>query len=335
MSKTVLVLTYAGENELLLQTLTTALAARGAACLRFDTDRFPLTAQAAFRQESGAETLTFSDGQTRVDLGPDDVIWYRRSRIAGLLPKTMERQVREACLGESEALLRGIVAAAPCFVLDPPELVRKNGHKPQQQRIARAVGLETPRTLMTNDSDAARAFVQSCPHGAVTKMLSAFAIYDEKHTEKVVFTTALTPEHLHKLDGLRYCPMVFQERIAKHRELRITVLGRRIFAAAVDSARTPGAEVDWRERGVTLINDWTPYALPPAVEASLHAYMDRIGMQYSAIDMIVEPSGRHVFLEANPAGEFFWLQTCPPHFPLVDALADVLTDQPGARRAFP
>ena len=334
MSKTVLLFTYADDNESLLQTLAEALTARGAASLRFDSDRFPLSTQAAFCQDGDAEEITFSDGKTRIVLGPGDVIWYRRSRIGGRLPMTLDRQIRDACIAESEALLRGLLAAAPCFVLDPPELVRRNGHKPQQQRIARAVGLQTPRTLMTNDADAARAFVQSCPHGAVTKMLAAFAIYDEKHAEKVVFTTALTPEHLHKLDGLRYCPMVFQERITKHRELRITVIGRRMFAAAVDSARTPGAEVDWRERGVTLINDWTPYELPPAIEASLHAYMDRIGMQYSAIDMIVEPDGRHVFLEANPAGEFHWLQACPPHFPFVDVLADVLTDQPGARRTF-
>jgi hypothetical protein len=55
-------------------------------------------------------------------------------------------------------------------------------------------------------------------------------------------------------------------------------------------------------------------------------------MQYSAIDMIVEPSGRHVFLEANPAGECFWLQYNSPNFPLSEALADVLLGEPGARR---
>ena len=55
-------------------------------------------------------------------------------------------------------------------------------------------------------------------------------------------------------------------------------------------------------------------------------------MQYSAIDLLVEPDGRHVFLEANPAGECFWLEHYAPHFPLTEALADVLLGVPGARR---
>jgi glutathione synthase/RimK-type ligase-like ATP-grasp enzyme len=126
--------------------------------------------------------------------------------------------------------------------------------------------------------------------------------------------------------------MVFQERVQKQLELRVTAIGSRLFAAAVDSQATAGAEVDWRERGVTLLRSWQPYTLPREIEDALHRYMSAIGMQYSAIDLIVEPSGRHVFLEANPAGECFWLQYNSPHFPLSTALADVLLDAPGARR---
>jgi glutathione synthase/RimK-type ligase-like ATP-grasp enzyme len=185
---------------------------------------------------------------------------------------------------------------------------------------------------MTNDAAQAKEFLASCPHGAIAKMLAAFAVYDEAHEESVVFTTALTEEHIAKLTDLRYCPMVFQERIVKHRELRVTVIGNRIFAAAIDSMAMPGAETDWRQKGISLLDRWTSYTLPPEVERSIAAYMDRIGMQYSALDFIVEPNGRHVFLEANPAGEFYWLQHNAPHFPLTEALADALTDQPGARR---
>lgn len=38
------------------------------------------------------------------------------------------------------------------------------------------------------------------------------------------------------------------------------------------------------------------------------------------------PEGRHVFLEVNPAGEFFWLER-ENGFPISDALADVLLDR--------
>jgi len=308
------------------------LESRGVRVLRFCTDQFPTNAQVVFAQDGDREVLRFcADGQ-QVELGPDDAIWYRRANWGAKLPQDMDAQLRRGCMLESEACLRGVLAAAPCFVLDPPDQVRKNGHKPYQLRLAKKLGLATPRTLMTNDPQAAREFIASCPQGVVAKMLGGFPIYDQNGEEQVVFTTALSPEHLDKLDGLRWCSMVFQERVAKQLELRVTAIGSRLFAAAVDSQATQGAEVDWRERGVTLLQKWIPYTLPADIEATLHAYMAAIGMQYSAIDLIVEPSGRHVFLEANPAGECFWLQHNSPHYPLAAALADVLVDAPGARR---
>lgn len=335
MSKTVVMVTHSGDITGMLRELRQHLEARGASVLRFDTDRFPIEAQASFTQDRDGEAIRFTCGERTVVVGPDDAIWYRRARFAEKLPMSMDKQLRHGCVIESKAHLRGLMAAAPCFVLDPPDLVRARGHKPQQQRLARQVGLATPRTLMTNDAEEARAFIASCPGGVIAKMLAAFPIMDDQGVEQVVFTTALTDDHLGKLDGLRYSPMVFQEKIQKALELRITVIGSRIFSAAVDSQRTAGAEIDWRERGVTLLKSWMPYTLPAEIERAIERYMERIGMQYSAIDIIVEPDGRHVFLEANPAGECFWLEHNPPNFPLSVALADVLLDEPGARRVMP
>lgn len=334
MGKKVVIVTHSEDITGMIKELRKHLQARGVEVMRFDTDRFPFDAQATFAQDLGRETIRFrTDGQDMC-IEADDAIWYRRARWGGKLSQDMDPQLRHGCVLESKTLLLGMLAAAPCFIMDSPDLVRQRGHKPQQQRLAREVGLATPRTLMTNDPEQARAFIASCPGGAIAKMLSAFPVFDESGEEQVVFTTALTDRHIADLDGLRYSPMVFQEQLQKQLELRVTVVGSRMFAAAVDSQRTAGAEVDWRERGVTLLRSWMPYTLPTEVERSLHRYMDQIGMQYSAIDIIVEPDGRHVFLEANPAGECFWLEYNSPNFPLSDALADVLLGEPGARRQF-
>ncbi len=330
--KQVVVISHSNDITGMHGELRKELESRGVRVMRFNTDEFPMNAQVVFGQDGDRETLRFCSGGQQMDLISGDAIWYRRANWGGKLPMEMDKQLRHGCVTESEACLRGLLAAAPCFVLDPPELVRRNGHKPFQLRLAKQLGLQTPRTLMTNDAAEARAFIESCPDGVVAKMLGGFPIYDGKGEEQVVFTTALSTAHIEKLDGLRYCSMMFQERVAKRLELRVTAIGSRLFAAAIDSQAVKGAEVDWRERGVSLLQLWQPYTLPADVEAKLHAYMDAIGMQYSAIDLIVEPSGRHVFLEANPAGECFWLQYNSPHFALSTALADVLLDAPGARR---
>jgi hypothetical protein len=51
--------------------------------------------------------------------------------------------------------------------------------------------------------------------------------------------------------------------------------------------------------------------------------MDCFVLNYGAVDLIVTPDGRHVFLEVNPVGEFFWLEQYPG-LPVSDAIADVL-----------
>jgi glutathione synthase/RimK-type ligase-like ATP-grasp enzyme len=161
-------------------------------------------------------------------------------------------------------------------------------------------------------------------------MLSSFAIYDEEGREQVVFTTPLSAEDLDSLEGLDLCPMTFQERVAKELELRVTVVGRRVFAAAVDSQAAETTREDWRRDGVSLEGRWREHALPETLEEKLLALCRRLGLNYGAIDLILTPDGRYVFLEINPVGEYFWLESAPPHFPLSEALAEVLAE-PAAR----
>jgi glutathione synthase/RimK-type ligase-like ATP-grasp enzyme len=51
--------------------------------------------------------------------------------------------------------------------------------------------------------------------------------------------------------------------------------------------------------------------------------MDYFSLNYGAIDIILTPDGRHVFLELNPSGEFFWLERAPG-LSISEAIADLL-----------
>jgi glutathione synthase/RimK-type ligase-like ATP-grasp enzyme len=158
----------------------------------------------------------------------------------------------------------------------------------------------------------------------IVKMLSSFAIYDEQGQEKVVFTNQVKPEELENLEGLDLCPMTFQERIPKALELRTTVVGNQVFTASIDSQNNQKARDDWRRQGLFMIKDWKPYELPTDVTEKLLELMKYFGLNYGALDLILTPDGRYVFLEVNPVGEFFWLECYPPHFPISQAIADLL-----------
>lgn len=123
----------------------------------------------------------------------------------------------------------------------------------------------------------------------------------------MVFTSEIKNDHLQDIGGLRYCPMTFQQKLEKKLELRVTIVGREIFAFSIDSQKNEQARIDWRKEGITLLHDWKPYVLPEMVQAKLLAFMDDYRLNYGAIDMILTPDNELYFLEVNAAGEYFWL----------------------------
>jgi len=318
----VLIVTRSDDNEC-IERVMLALEVRGASAYRFDTDLFPTRIQIAMQYNDGAERLTAVIDNQRIDLRDISAVWYRRVKFAAELPSSLQPQIKNAAFGESRATVFGMLASMRTFWLDPQPIIRFSGNKQLQLQIARELDLPIPKTLITNEPAAVREFFEQCPGGVVTKMLSSFAVLDDAGAEQVVFTTPVKREHLADLDGLRFSPMVFQEQVAKKLELRITVVGEQVFAASIDSQATDRAKVDWRREGSDLVEHWRHYDLPDDVRRKLLQMMDRLRLNYGAIDVIVTPEGQHVFLEVNPAGEFFWLEL-HPGFPISEAIADVL-----------
>jgi MvdD family ATP-grasp ribosomal peptide maturase len=318
---TVLIITHSHDNES-VSLVTKAIEGRGGSAFRFDTDRFPTELRLVAEYGETPERLSLASDDATLDLRDVSAIWHRRLNIGGRLPREMEQQFRNASLGEARATVMGMLASLDAFRMDAEPLIRRAENKQLQIKIARELGLETPHTLITNDPEAVRAFARTCESGLITKMLSSFAIHEDD-TEKVVFTNRVTAEDLNDLEGLRLCPMTFQEQVSKTLELRVTIVGEHVLAAAIDSQASARAEHDWRRDGVQLINAWQPYELPSEIKEKLLRLMDYFELNYGAADFILTPEGRHVFLEVNPSGEFFWLEQ-NPGLPISDAIADVL-----------
>ncbi|MDJ0737518.1 MAG: MvdD family ATP-grasp ribosomal peptide maturase [Nostocaceae cyanobacterium] len=323
----ILIITHTQDNES-IPLVIKAIENQGGEAFRFDTDRFPTQVLLDVYYSQGREGQTLRVNEQKLDLSEVSAVWYRRIAMGARIPNTMEAQLRSASVKESRVTIEGMIASIKGFHLDRIQNIRLADNKQLQLQVAREIGLETPRTLITNNPQAVKEFSQECEQGMIAKMLSSFAIYNQQGEESVVFTNPVTDADLEHLDGLRFCPMTFQEKVPKALELRTTIVGKHIFTAAVDSQRLPKAEHDWRKQGVALLDSWQAYDLPQEVEQKLFKLMSYFGLNYGAIDIIVTPDDRHVFLEVNPVGEFFWLECYPPHFPISQAIAQLLITKP-------
>jgi glutathione synthase/RimK-type ligase-like ATP-grasp enzyme len=297
-----------GDEPLCTDAVAGAVARRGARPLRLDTDEYPGDLDLRGELDGERALVLLGGRELRVD-----AVWLWR-----LWPPRLDARLsaahREAAHRECGAALTGLLGLIDAPWIDALARVRAADDKARQLRLARALGLAIPPTLITADPEAVRRFFAAHDGRIVAKLQTALA-----HTMGGggLPTRLLRREDLDALDGLRHCPMIFQQYVPKAMELRIAWADGRAFVGALDGAR---CGVDWRYESTA---SWQPYALPGPVYDRLTTLMTRLELRQGAIDMIVTPAGDHVFLEVNPTGEWGMLQR-ELGLPIGEALADAL-----------
>lgn len=321
---TVLVITHS-QDSASIPTVMDMLRDAGETVFRLDTDQFPTDVQLDIYYRNGTEQIIITSEQGSFTLNEVSAVWNRQLRVGEALPTTLDSQIRNVSLKESQRTILGMTASLRCFQLDPLVNIYRAERKQLQLQVAQQLGLEIPQTLITNCPAAVKEFAETCENGLVVKMQSGFSVQRDGQ-EKVMFTNPVTPNDLEHLDGLSLCPMMFQEQILKALELRVVIVGKELFTAAIASQKFEQSRYDWRRQVLSLVDDWQPYSLPQEVEAKLLSMMNYFGLNYGAIDLILTPDNRYVFLEINPCGEFSWLDNMVG-LPISQAIANLLLHQ--------
>ncbi len=292
---------------------------RGASCLRWNTREFPLDSVLTYRlSNGGVDGEIFADGR-RIDLESIGSVWWQWDQPVGFPPE-LQGEERRFAETEAQMALAALMTTGKFVWINHPQRERIAKSKPAQLFMASQLGLNIPRTIVTNDPDEVRRFVVSSNEPTIYKGLSQPR---NMAPGQVLFTGLLTEERLASLDLIRHTPGIFQERVKKSYELRITVVGARVFSARIESQMLAEAALDWR-RALHDVN-YEAVELPGEIEAKILAFMQAFGLIYGAFDFIVTPEGRYVFLEVNPSGQYMWLE-CATGLGITAALAEALIE---------
>lgn len=304
--KKILIITHSKDNEC-VEIVSEKIKKFNGLPIRFNVDEYPLKYSISSCYENNEWKVYLDYQGVRVSIHDVESVWYRRSHNLGSgLSDVLEKEFVSSAHGEIRTTLFGMLESLNCFQISKFSQYRRLDSKEEQMKIASYLGLKVPETCITNNPQEAKRFVQERPNGVISKMQSSFAIMKDG-VENVVFTNIVKEEDLNDIDSLQYCPMQFQEKLEKKLELRVTIVGDKIFSFAIDSQKSDNAKIDWRKEGNSLLNDWVPYELPLEIKEKLLQMMDVYQVNYGAIDIIVTPDDEYYFLEINSAGEFFWL----------------------------
>lgn len=329
MAPSLLVLTQADDEHALA--VQAAFRRWQLPCELLVTSNFPQSMEIDVTRGASLEIRDTALGAS-YQLGPDTVVWNRRRR-AGELPALDDEQNQRLCERECQEFMRGVylLMAQTGVWVNPLDAQHAMSSKLLQQRLAWEVGLRMPETHVGNAPGVVRGFVARQP--TIYKPFYPWAFVGEAGRVARSYCTAIDSDALPTDEWLRYLPGIYQERVAKAYEVRLTYLDGECVAARLDSQAHAGSTVDSRIGGYDV--PVSACTLPEAVEARCRELMRRAGLVFGCLDLIVTPEGEHIFLEVNPMGQWLWLEEMCPELRLVERFSALLARRLGVTGPLP
>lgn len=305
--------------------------------MRFDTEEFPKEDLLRLNVRDTEVTGRLLCSGMEIDLSSIKAIWRRRpmdSRLQpDLHPGCMQfiRDESETALWSTYSLL------SDAFWMNHPlvgsRLLEHN--KLYQLKVAASLGFATPQTLVTNNPQDVLDFVIAHNGVAAMKILKGnFFSKEGEHGHLFVFTQRISEEMVRShFEDLRMAPVMVQEYVQKALELRVTVVGEKVFACAIHSQNSERTKDDWRRYDFENVKH-EPHALPADIEQKLVALLRFWGLSFGACDLVLTPEGEYVFLEINANGQWYWIEQLTG-MPIARTIAETLSEAPMHLMKFP
>ncbi|MBO3746197.1 ATP-dependent carboxylate-amine ligase [Streptosporangiaceae bacterium NEAU-GS5] len=320
-----MILVLSGEADAHADTVEEELRRLDVPVARFDPARYPAEAGLSVRIDAAGQVGgVLRDGDQTIALDAIDAVWLRRpgyprvpEALSGTPVGTAAQVEAYACLADLWELLD------VAFVPATPAAVALAAHKMRQLTLAGRLGFEVPGTLVTNDPDAFLDHYADTSGRMITKRaVPSQRLQTVEGDQTARHTIPVRPRDLADVESVRLGPILTQPMIDKRFEIRVTVVGDEVFSAAIHSQETHHTRVDFRhyDDAHTPI---TRYRLPDVLRERCVEITRALGLRYSAIDLIVTPDGRTVFLELNPNGQYLWIEYATG-LPITRALAALL-----------
>ena len=304
-------------RDITMDYVVAELRRRGQPFFRLNTEQLPqaLCSMAGFPRDAWSISL---DGV--VVRGAAITGAYFRRPGAPVVPDTAtdpgERAYIEA---EWSSFLKSLYSRLEGRWLNSPTKIFMAEDKPMQLLLAQEIGFHVPQAFVTNDILCARAI--SALGQAIGKPLRQAVLAGE--TERVIFTSRLAEIEDEQAEAIRLTPFIVQSEILKQYDVRVTVVGERVFATAIWSQDNEETITDWRKGSRPDLRH-EKIVLDQRVERQCVKLVQRLGLRYGAIDLVCDQSGKLWFLEINPNGQWAWIENLTG-YPIAAAIVDELT----------
>lgn len=247
-------------------------------------------------------------------------VWYRRPEpVREYRGNRLEQPIGDFVTDQWRQLIYGLRSIPDAAWVNDPYCNFRAECKVVQLFAAVRCGLDIPRTVITNSPRAFSNLGVLLGGHRVAKALYSPLICDPDG-DRFVYTTCL-PEDL-DVEESEIClsPTVYQEALVPKKDIRVTIVGKRVFAARLADPGPDSSPVDWRQSPAPT--RWEPTTLPDDLAERMCSLVRSLGLLFGAVDLL-EHNGKIYFLEVNPNGEWGWLQATAS-MPIAESIVDLL-----------
>ncbi|MDH2133954.1 hypothetical protein N5J77_22740 [Sphingobium yanoikuyae] len=289
----------------------------------------PQRASISHDSNCGRNSIIYESSAGSLNLTEFDTIWLRRMGRPVLGDAVHEDDRRYAELSW-KSLVESIwlqTELSGGFHINDPRSALEHSAKPLHLDIATASGLKIPPTLISNSRDKIIDFINLNTDNDRQTIVKGFFIpvwYCQSSGSGLTTGTEIVTIRDVEASEIEACPAIYQARIPKSYEVRLTKMGG--YSLAGRFVHRPGddTEVDFRRTP-----DWTDLGMercdiPDAINIAVSIMFKKLNLVFGSIDFIVDDQGQWWFVDLNPMGNFFWVEAYCPEIPLLDTFCHFL-----------
>lgn len=290
---------------------------------RFNTEELTKSLSLTLNFSENSYYIFDSIANTQINLKEFTSVYFRRPELPFILSEGLTEGEVTFIKNEILYTLEGVYKILKdAYWISPVYAIREAENKIHQLIIAKSLGFKLPESIITNSLEKAQKFFVNNQNDCIIKPIKS-GLIEDKNDSKVVFTNNIKSLPDEKL-RIEQCPSFFQEHIRKEADIRVTVVGSKIFATSISSQKNEITKTDWRRGEIPL--DHVKIKLPLDIEIKCIQLLKYLNLRFGAIDFVKDENGNFIFLEINPNGQWAWIERQTGH-EISDEIVNLLINE--------
>ena len=208
-----------------------------------------------------------------------------------------------------------------CLWINNPNNTITAENRLYQLLVAQKIGFRIPDTSITNIPSSGIRFCNEHPKKAIAKVLHHHEIIYKEFSHRFP-TSAIAANSISNTNGIKYAPVILQERITSKEEIRITVVKSKVFPIRITAAKSKSKYSDLHKIEERFLN-FEHFNIEKNIKKLCIKLNKEMGLLLSSIDLMVDNKGQIYFLEINPIGDWNWLEK-HVDLPITDSVSQLI-----------